>query len=559
MDRRIVLALFLSALVFFVTPILFPSGEPTPRGGPDTTAVSPPPPPPESLPTVALPQPTPPAADSAELVIPAADVPVSAETTVVNTARATYRFSSAGASLVGAEMRMYRNLAHPDAPVELGVPGEALLSYGLVTAVDTVDLRRLQFSLTREQREAAEVLVYRAPLAGGEIVIRYAIPHDTASSYRMTTSGDVRNVEAARHLLVWLPPTIPTAEADTGDDRRHLAYAFKTRREGPRSVSFNSLDPGERQLVEGPHSWAAAKTKYFVVGVLTPATGDQQFVEASVTGAPRTQRVATHAIGSVVQPLRQGAFGFELYVGPQEWKRLLAVGQDFDQVNPYGWKFMQGIIQPFATVVMRILLWMRSTLQLSYGWVLVIFGVLVRVVLWPLNQKAMRASLKMQQLQPKLAEVQKKYANNPEKQRTELMRIYKQEGASPFTALSGCLPMLLPMPFLIALFFIFQNTIEFRGVPFLWLQDISIKDPYYVLPLFMGISMYFVSWIGLRNAPPNPQAKMMMYIFPVMMTFFLLNFAAGLNLYYAVQNVATIPQQWLIARERARMAAATRT
>jgi YidC/Oxa1 family membrane protein insertase len=191
--------------------------------------------------------------------------------------------------------------------------------------------------------------------------------------------------------------------------------------------------------------------------------------------------------------------------------------------------------------------------------VLVIFGILVRVLLWPLNQKAMRASLKMQQLQPKLAEVQKKYANNPEKQRTELMRIYKQEGASPFTALSGCLPMLLPMPFLVALFFIFQNTIEFRGVPFLWLQDISIKDPYYILPLFMGISMYFVSWIGLRNAPPNPQAKMMSYIFPVMMTFFLLNFAAGLNLYYAVQNVATIPQQWLIARERARMAAAAKT
>jgi YidC/Oxa1 family membrane protein insertase len=189
----------------------------------------------------------------------------------------------------------------------------------------------------------------------------------------------------------------------------------------------------------------------------------------------------------------------------------------------------------------------------------VIFGILVRVLLWPLNQKAMRASLKMQQLQPKLAEVQKKYANNPEKQRTELMRIYKQEGASPFTALSGCLPMLLPMPFLVALFFIFQNTIEFRGVPFLWLQDISIKDPYYILPLFMGISMYFVSWIGLRNAPPNPQAKMMSYIFPVMMTFFLLNFAAGLNLYYAVQTVATIPQQWLIARERARMAAAAKT
>ncbi|MEO6331661.1 MAG: YidC/Oxa1 family membrane protein insertase, partial [Gemmatimonadaceae bacterium] len=244
-----------------------------------------------------------------------------------------------------------------------------------------------------------------------------------------------------------------------------------------------------------------------------------------------------------------------LYAGPQEWERMLKVGREFDSVNPYGWKFMQGFVQPFATIVMRILLWMHNVLQLSYGWVLVIFGVVVRLILWPLNQKAMRASLRMQHIQPKMQEVQKKYAANREKQQAEMMKIYKEEGVSPFTAVTGCLPMLLPMPVLIALFFVFQNTIEFRGVPFLWLTDISIKDPYYILPLLMGASMYVLSWIGLRNAPPNPQAKMMMYIFPFMMTFFLLNLASGLNLYYAVQNVAALPQQWLIARERQKMAA----
>ncbi len=123
---------------------------------------------------------------------------------------------------------------------------------------------------------------------------------------------------------------------------------------------------------------------------------------------------------------------------------------------------------------------------------------------------------------------------------------------SPLSPLMGCLPMMLPMPVLFALFFVFQNTIEFRGVSFLWLADISQKDPYYVLPILMGISMYFLSWIGLRNSPPNPQAKMMSYMLPAVMTFFLLNLAAGLNLYYAVQNLAAIPQQWLIARERAK-------
>jgi YidC/Oxa1 family membrane protein insertase len=113
--------------------------------------------------------------------------------------------------------------------------------------------------------------------------------------------------------------------------------------------------------------------------------------------------------------------------------------------------------------------------------------------------------------------------------------------------------MLIPMPFLFALFFVFQNTIEFRGVSFMWLDDISQKDPYYILPVLMGLSMFALSWIGMRGAPPNPQAKMMAYVFPVMMTVFFLNLASGLNLYYAVQNIAALPQQWLIARERAKV------
>ena len=201
--------------------------------------------------------------------------------------------------------------------------------------------------------------------------------------------------------------------------------------------------------------------------------------------------------------------------------------------------------------MIRALLWMHKSLRLSYGWVLVILGVLIRLALWPLNQSTMRSSLKMQELQPKLAAAQKKY-KDPVQQREAIMKVYHDAGVSPFAGLTGCLPALLPMPILFALFFVFQNTIEFRGVPFLWLSDISIKDPLYILPLLMGASMYVLSWIGMRNAPPNPQAKMMGYMFPVMMTVVLLNMASGLNLYYTAQNIAALPQQWLLARERAK-------
>ena len=167
-----------------------------------------------------------------------------------------------------------------------------------------------------------------------------------------------------------------------------------------------------------------------------------------------------------------------------------------------------------------------------------------------LNQSAMRSSMKMQEIQPRLAEVQKKYKDKPEKQREEMMKVYKEAGASPFTALTGCLPVLIPMPVLFALVFRFPeyNRVPGSSVPLAY--DISIKDPLYILPVLMGISMYLLSWIGLRNAPPNPQAKMMSYMFPVMMTFVLANMASGLNLYYTAQNIAALPQQWFLAKER---------
>ena len=347
-----------------------------------------------------------------------------------------------------------------------------------------------------------------------------------------------------------MPTSLRSAEADSLDDQQHLAYAVKPQREDARGIPFSKLDPGERRLESGPITWVAAKNKYFIVGALTP-NGGTPFAEVGITGGPRTGRRATEASAVAVEPIRNGTFSFELYTGPQEWRRLLALGRGFENSNPYG-GFLQGVVQPFATIVMRILLWMRATLNLSYGWVLVIFGVAVRLLLWPLNQKAMRTSMKMSRLQPELAEIQKRYKADPQRMQSEIMRVYRDHGMSPFSSLSGCLPMLLPMPILFALFFVFQNTIEFRGVPFLWLADISLKDPYFIVPIVMGLSMFVLSIIGMRNSPPNPQAKMMAYVLPVMMTVFFLNLASGLNLYYAVQNLTAIPQQWLISNERAK-------
>jgi YidC/Oxa1 family membrane protein insertase len=558
MDKRFFLALFLSLIVIAVAQLLFPAPKTTPnsrtlpagdsssrlKAAIGSTGVS-------STSPNANSAATPPVTQVNRAPTQATSQTV-VETTTVNTAKAIYRFSSIGAAPVSILMRDYLNRSSSGGPVDLAAEGSPLLGYRLVTSRDTIDLSKVPFVLSRaKDTGGAEALTYDVLVKNDTVSITYAISQDTAASYVIGVNGRVKGPSGQAYLLVDLPRTLRPAEADTTADYRTLAYSFKPERDHARSVLFGNLEPGERTLEPGPLSWVAVKSKYFVLGILSPSNGTL-FSEVTLGGGPRTSKVATNATATVVDGIKNNNFAFEIYAGPQESQRLARMGRDFDHVNPYGWRFLQGVVHPIASKVIQALLWMHNRLNLSYGWVLVILGVIVRFALWPLNQSTMRSSLKMQELQPKLAAAQKKYPD-PIQQREAIMKVYQDAGVSPFAGLTGCLPALLPMPILFALFFVFQNTIEFRGVPFLWLHDISIKDPVYILPLLMGASMYLLSWIGMRNAPPNPQAKMMGYMFPVMMTVVLLNMASGLNLYYTAQNIAALPQQWLLARERAKV------
>jgi YidC/Oxa1 family membrane protein insertase len=227
---------------------------------------------------------------------------------------------------------------------------------------------------------------------------------------------------------------------------------------------------------------------------------------------------------------------------------LEALGSELQNVNPYGWKFIRPVVRPFAGIITKILTFLHDNLKIGYGWVLILFGIIMRVVLFPLNQKGMKAQMRNMAVQPLMQEIQAKYKDNPAKLQKEMMKLYKEHGFNP---VAGCLPMLLPWPVLIALFFVFQNTIELRGVPFLWLPDLSAKDPLYLLPMFMALSMFVLQWITVRSMPEsNPQAKAMLWVMPLVLGFIFLQFPSGLNLYYATANLASIPQQILIARER---------
>jgi YidC/Oxa1 family membrane protein insertase len=249
-------------------------------------------------------------------------------------------------------------------------------------------------------------------------------------------------------------------------------------------------------------------------------------------------------------------FAYRLVLGPQDHASLASLGQDLEEVNPYGWRLFRPIVRPFVSIILAILVFLHTNLGIGYGWVLVVFGFAMRIVLFPLNHKAMKAQVRNMEFQPRLAEAQKKYKDNPQKMQEEVRKLYK-EGFNP---LAGCLPLLLPWPILIALFFVFQNTIELRGVPFLWMPDLSTKDPLYILPGLLALSMFGMQWITMRtvehtNAQTQLQMKMMMWILPPFMLLIFLNLASGLNLYYVVSNIATIPQQIWITKQRKQLRA----
>lgn len=551
MDKRFFLALVLTAAVIVVVPLLFPSAERraavTTVNDSTTHAARTT----DTVPRVAAARPVDTTTRSASPAAGAtmlAAQPVRVETTTVHAHHATYAFTSRGALPIAATLDSYpsRRPATAAGAVNLVPPGGALLRLRLARERDTIAFDTLAF---RVERADAGSLTYASAVNGATIRVSYAAVPD---SFLLRVGAQVTGAPPRSALLIELPRTLRSNEPDTLDDLNHLAISYRSHGDVS-NVPFSKLDSTQVRTESGPLDWVAARNKYFLVALRSEVK--RPFAELQLRGVSHTSKVASHASATAVLPLgADGSAAAAVYAGPQDFDRLQRLGRNLDQVNPYG-GWLPGV-QPFTTIVMKALLWMKRTTQLNYGWVLILFGVVIRLALWPLNQSAMRTSMKMQRLQPELQAIQKKYTDDPKRQQEAIMKVYRDHGMSPLSPLMGCLPMLIPMPVLFALYYVFNNTIEFRGVSFLWLPDLSLRDPYYITPLVMGLTMFLMSWIGLRGSPPNPQAKMMSYMMPAVMTAVFLNFASGLNLYYAVQNLASIPQQWLLARERVKAGAA---
>jgi YidC/Oxa1 family membrane protein insertase len=238
-----------------------------------------------------------------------------------------------------------------------------------------------------------------------------------------------------------------------------------------------------------------------------------------------------------------------LYIGPLDIDHIAATGTSLDKTMNLGF----ALIRPISKAVLWFLKFLHNTFNLNYGIVLILFALIVRVVTGPLTKKSFQSSQKMQAVQPKIKKMQAKYKDNPQKLNKEMMGFYKKEGVNP---LGGCLPMLLQMPLLWALFVVFRSTIEFRGASFVfWIKDLSQPDaifslpfsiPIYgahvaILPIIMGLSMFMTQKLSM--ATMDKSQRPMMYFMSAF--FFLLfnSFPSGLNLYYTVYNILSYFQQ----------------
>jgi len=227
---------------------------------------------------------------------------------------------------------------------------------------------------------------------------------------------------------------------------------------------------------------------------------------------------------------------FSGYIGPKDHKTLSSLNPELVDVIEYG------VITIIAKPLFTLLNWLHQQLG-NWGWAIVVFTILVRLVLYPLTYRGMVSMQKLKELAPELKEIQRKYKNNPQQLQAKMMEFYQKNRVNP---MGGCLPLLLQIPIFFAIYRVLLNAVELQGEGWiLWIDDLAKMDPYFILPILMGISMYWQQHITPNNFTDPLQEKIFKFL-PLIFTFFFITFPAGLTLYWFVNNMLSIGQQYLV-------------
>ena len=307
--------------------------------------------------------------------------------------------------------------------------------------------------------------------------------------------------------------------------------AVYTDAEKYQKLEFSDIAKGKAKFAtKANNGWLAMVQHYFVSAWL-PAVGlEREFYIRKVADD-------LYSAGVIVPVATDGKSSVVLYAGPQLQSQLEKIAPGLDLVVDYGW----------LTVIAAPLFWVLGAIHSllgNWGWAIIGLTVLIKLAFFPLSAASYKSMAKMRVLTPKLVKLKETYGDDKQRLNQAMMEMYKKEKVNP---LGGCLPVLVQIPVFIALYWVLLGTVEMRNAPWLgWITDLSVKDPYYVLPVIMGVTMLVQT--RLNPAPTDPIQAKIMWILPIVFTGMFLFFPSGLVLYWVVNNLLSIGQQWQITR-----------
>ena len=315
----------------------------------------------------------------------------------------------------------------------------------------------------------------------------------------------------------------------------YLGAALSQPDERYTKLSFSDLneEPFSKRL---PAGWVAILQHYFVSAWIPSQQASHDYFASQLSNGDNVIGYKNQNID--IAPGSAASIIQTLYVGPKDQVALAALAENLDLVIDYGWLWW--LAQP--------LFWSLTLIQqfvINWGLAIIALTIVIKLIFFRLSAASYKSMAKMRTVQPKIQSIRDQYADDKTKQQQAMMELWKKEKINP---MGGCLPMLIQMPVFIALYWVLLESVELRHAPFiLWIEDLSAMDPYFVLPILMGISMWLMQ--RLNPAPPDPmQAKIMMYM-PIAFTFLMMWFPAGLVLYWLCNNLLSFAQQYVVTRQ----------
>ncbi|WP_396267578.1 membrane protein insertase YidC [Ideonella sp.] len=392
---------------------------------------------------------------------------------------------------------------------------------------------------------ANEVVVrFESPEVGGvKLVKTYTFKR---GQYTVAVKHEVVNVSAAPVQPRLYLQLQRDGNAPAGESAFYFTFtgpAVYTDEKKFEKVEFKDIEkrapndkPGHN--TSSNDGWVAMVQHYFTSAWLVAPGSPREFASRKHPSVPNLYEVAMLQDLGAIAPGATKAHESTLFVGPQEEKKLAALAPGLELVKDYGWFTI------LAKPMFAVLHWLHSVLG-NWGWSIVALVVLLKIAFYWLNANAYKSMAKMKAVNPRIMELRERMKDKPQEMQQEMMRIYREEKVNP---IGGCLPIFVQMPFFIALYWVLLSTVEMRGAPWVgWIVDLSAKDPYFILPILMTLSSLLQVW--LQPAPADPLQAKMMWLMPLMFSFMFFFFPAGLVLYWLVNNLLSIAQQWVINRQ----------